>query len=72
MPKLGLKYRTEFHMGNMAFLFRDRAWLRRHGCTQEPGEIWRAADAAWYRSRGYVELPIAIWYAVFDGEAPLD
>ena len=28
MPKLGLKYRTEFHMGNMAFLFRTRAWLR--------------------------------------------
>ena len=23
MPKLGLKYRTEFHMGNTAFLFRD-------------------------------------------------
>ncbi len=72
MPKLGLKYRTEFHMGNMAFLFRDRAWLRRHGCTQEPGEKWRAADAAWYRSRDYVERPIAVWYAVFDGDTPLD
>ena len=72
MPKLGLKYRTEFHMGNMAFLFRDRAWLRRHGCTQEPGETWRAADAAWYRSRDYVERPIAVWYAVFDGDNPVD
>ena len=72
MQKLGLKYRTEFHMGNMAFLFRDRAWLRRHGCTQEPGEKWRAADAAWYRSRDYVERPIAVWYAVFDGDTPVD
>jgi len=72
MQKLGLKYRTEFHMGNMAFLFRDREWLRRHGCTQEPGEKWRAADAAWYRSRHYVERPIALWYAVFDGDNPVD
>src|SRR5262249_12515041 len=31
----GLKYRTEFHMGNMAFRFRTRAWLRAHGCSQE-------------------------------------
>lgn len=52
MPKLGLKYRCEFHMGNMVYLFRTREWLRRHGCTQEPGEQWRAADADWYRSRG--------------------
>ena len=72
MPKLGLKYRREFDMGNSTFLFRDRAWLRRHGCTQEPGETWRAADAAWYRSRDYVERPIAVWYAVFDGDNPVD
>ena len=72
MPKLGLKYRREFDMGNSTFLFRDRAWLRRHGCTQEPGETWRAADAAWYRDRGYVERPIVVWYAVFDGESPVD
>jgi hypothetical protein len=72
MPKLGLKYRTEFHMGSKAFLFRTRQWLRANGCTQEPGETWRAADANWYRSRGYVERPIAAWYAVFDGETPVD
>ena len=72
MPKLGLKYRTEFHMGNTAFLFRARAWLRAHGCTQEPGETWRAADAGWYKDRGYIERPVAVWYAVFDGEAPVD
>ena len=72
MPKLGLKYRTEFHMGNMAFLFRTRAWLRAHGCTQEPGETWRAAGAGWYKHRGYIERPIAVWYAVFDAEAPVD
>ena len=72
MPKLGLKYRTEFHMTDMAFLFRDRAWLRRHGCTQEVGETWRAAGADWYRSRGYLERPIAVWYAVFEGETPVD
>jgi hypothetical protein len=72
MPKLGLKYRTEFHMGNMSFLFRTRAWLRAHGCQQEPGGLWRAADTDWYRSHGYVERPIAVWYAVFDGEAAVD
>jgi hypothetical protein len=72
MPKLGLKYRTEFHMGNMAFLFRTHAWLRAHGCTQEPGQTWRAADADWYRSRGYIERPIAVWFAVFDDERPVD
>ena len=38
MAKLGLKYRCEFHMGNMVYLFRTRNWLRQHGCTQEPGE----------------------------------
>ena len=59
-------------MGNSTFLFRDRAWLRRHGCTQEPGETWRAADPAWYRRRGYVERPIAVWYAVFDGDTLVD
>lgn len=72
MPKLGLKYFAEFHMGNMAFLFRKRAWLRTHGCIPEPGETWRAGDAAWYRSRDYVELPIAVWYAVFDGDSLVD
>ncbi len=72
MTELGLKYRTEFNMSTMSFLFRDRAWLRSHGCTQEPGEAWRAADAEWYRSRGYVERPIAVWYAVFDGKDPAD
>jgi hypothetical protein len=72
MPKLGLKYRREFDMGNSTFLFRDRSWLRAHGCTQEPGETWRAADAEWYRDRGYIERPIVVWYAVFDGEAPVD
>ena len=65
MPKLGLKYRTEFHMGNMAFLFRDCSGLRRHGCTQEPGEIWRAAYAAWYQSWGYLGfLSTVIWVGI--------
>jgi len=72
MPKLGLKYRREFDMGNSTFLFRTRAWLGAHGCTQEPGETWRAADAEWYRSRGYVERPVAIWYAVFERENAVD
>ena len=72
MPKLGLKYRTEFNMSIMSFLFRDRVWLRSHGCTQEPGETWRAADAGWYRTRGYIDRPIAAWYAVFDGENAVD
>jgi hypothetical protein len=72
MPKLGLKYRREFDMGNSTFLFRARAWLRDHGCNQEPGETWRAADAEWYGSRGYEERPIAAWYAVFDGEGAVD
>ncbi|NLF73974.1 MAG: hypothetical protein GX575_33625 [Candidatus Anammoximicrobium sp.] len=67
MPRLGLRYRCEFHMGNMVYLFRTRDWLRRHGCVPEPGEQWRAADAEWYRSRGYVERPIAKWYALFEG-----
>ncbi len=72
MPKLGLKYRTEFHMTNMSFLFRDRSWLRTHGCTQEVGETSRAAGAEWYRSRGYVERPIAVWYALFEGGTAVD
>jgi hypothetical protein len=72
MPKLGLKYRTEFHMGNMAFLFRTRSWLGAHGCTQEPGETWRAADEHWYRDRAYIERPLAVSYAVFDGENPVE
>jgi len=72
MPKLGLKYRREFDMGNSTFLFRTRVWLRAHGCIQEPGETWRAGDAEWYRARGYIERPIAVWYAVFDGENAVD
>jgi hypothetical protein len=72
MPKLGLKYRREFDMGNSTFLFRDRAWLRRHGCTQEPGETWRAAGADWYEHRGYIDRPVVVWYAVFDGDKPVD
>ena len=67
MPRLGLKYRCKFHMGNMVYLFRTHEWLRRHGCTQEPGEQWRAADAEWYRQRRYIERPIAQWYVLFDG-----
>jgi hypothetical protein len=65
MPRLGLKYRCEFHMGNMVYLFRTREWLRKHGCAQEPGEQWRAASADWYRERGYVERPIARWYVLY-------
>ncbi len=72
MTKLGLKYRAEFNMSIMSFLFRDRAWLRRHGCTQDPGETWRAADSEWYRVRDYLERPIVAWYAVFDGDTPVD
>jgi hypothetical protein len=68
MPQLGLKYRCEFHMGNMVFLFRTRDWLRKHGCTQEPGEQWRAADAVWYAERGYIERPIARWYVLYEGD----
>jgi hypothetical protein len=68
MPRLGLKYRCEFHMGNMVYLFRTRDWLRQHGCTQEPGEQWRAADADWYIQRGYVERPLAEWYVLYEGE----
>ena len=55
-------------MGNMVYLFRTREWLRQHGCTQEPGEQWRAADEDWYRSRGYIERPIAQWYVLFEGD----
>jgi Eco57I restriction-modification methylase len=68
MRELGLKYRTEFHMGNMAFLFRSRDWLRRHGCSQEPGEQWRAAQSEWYYSRGYFQRPIAEWYVFYEGD----
>jgi hypothetical protein len=66
MPRLGLKFRREFDMGNSNYLFRTRDWLRKHGCVQEPGEQWRAADAEWYRSRGYIERPIAQWYVLFE------
>ncbi len=72
MPRLGLKYRCEFHMGNMVYLFRTREWLRRHGCTQEPGEQWRAAEAEWYRTRDYIERPIAQWHVLFDGPKVVD
>ena len=68
MPRLGLKYRCEFHMGNMVYLFRTRDWLRQHGCTQELGEQWRAADAQWYAERGYVERPLAHWYVLYQGD----
>ncbi len=68
MPRLGLKYHREFDMGNSNYLFRTRDWLRRHGCTQEPGEQWRAADAGWYSSRGYVERPLAQWYVLYEGD----
>lgn len=72
MPKVGLKYRCEFHMGNMVHLFRAREWLRQHGCTQEPGEQWRAADTDWYRQRGYIERPIAQWYVLYQGDKVVD
>ena len=67
MPGLGLEYRCEFHMGNKVYLFRTRDWLRQHGCTQEPGEQWRAANADWYRAHDYIERPIIQWYVLFDG-----
>jgi hypothetical protein len=72
MPKLGLKYRCEFHMGNMVYLFRTREWLRKHGCVQEPGEQWRAAAAEWYRSRRYIERPIARWHVLFENNRVTD
>ena len=72
MPKLGLKYRREFDMGNRRSFSGPARGSGAHGCVQEPGETWRAADADWYRSRGYIERPIAAWYAVFDGEKPVD
>ena len=72
MPTHGLKYRTEFHMKGRSFLFRTRKWLRSHGCIQEPGESWRAADANWYTQRSYEERPLAVWYSVFNGESPVD
>jgi hypothetical protein len=68
MQRLGLKFRREFDMGNSNYLFRTRNWLRQHGCTQEPGEQWRAADAEWYSSRGYVERPLAQWYVLYEGD----
>lgn len=65
MAKLGLKFRREFDMGNSTYLFRTREWLRAHGCTQEPGEQWRAANAEWYRERGYFERPMVEWYVLY-------
>ena len=72
MPKLGLKYRTEFHMGNMAFLFRT---ARGSAATAAPRSRARRGGRptpTGIRSRGYVERPIAVWYAVFDGENAVD
>lgn len=54
MQRWGLQFRTELHMTNDSHLFRDRAWLRRHDCTQLPGERWRGADEAVYASGPYV------------------
>ena len=67
MAKLGLKFRREFDMGNNVYLFRTRDWLREHGCRQEPGEQWRAADAEWSCAEGLHRARIAQWYALFDG-----
>ena len=72
MPKLGLKYRTEFNMGNMAFLFRDRAWLRTPRLHPGAGRDMAGGRRRVVSQRGYVERPIAVWYAVFDGENAVD
>lgn len=68
MLKFGLTFRQEFNMRTMSYLFRTRDWLRQHGCTQEPGEQWRAADAEWYAARSYVERPLAQWYVLYEGQ----
>jgi hypothetical protein len=70
MQRWGLEFRQgELNMTSDSHLFRDRAWLRRHDCTQLPGERWRAADEAVYANGPYVRRGDG-WVRVEDQDDP--
>jgi hypothetical protein len=58
-PRLGDKredgwnvsFRAELHMASDSHLFRDRAWLRAHGCAQRRGEYWTSPERDWYEAQ---------------------
>jgi len=66
MRSWGFQIPPRVRHGNKELLF-ARVTAAAHGCTQEPGEQWRAAGADWYRETRFTwKRPIVKWYVLYE------